>query len=92
VRPQRIIGITGTRGKSTTTTLIYEIIKTADQNAVLGGNITQSPLAQLARVKKGGPVVLELSSWMLESLVSIKKSPHIAVFTNIYPDHLNTYR
>lgn len=88
---KRIIGITGTRGKSTTTTLIYELIKAKDANAVLGGNITKSPLAQMSAVKKGGPVILELSSWMTESLEPIKKSPHIAVFTNIYPDHLNTY-
>lgn len=88
---KRIIAVTGTRGKSTTTTLIYEFIKTSDKTAMLGGNITKSPLAQMAQVKKGGAVVLELSSWMLESLEPIKRSPHIAVFTNIYPDHLNTY-
>lgn len=88
---KRIIGITGTRGKSTTTTLIYEILKSVDRRAVLGGNITKSPLAQMPEVAKGGPVVLELSSWMLESLAPHKISPYIAVFTNIYPDHLNTY-
>lgn len=88
---KRIIAVTGTRGKSTTTTLLYEFIKTSDKTAVLGGNITKSPLAQMAQVKYGGPIVLELSSWMLESLEPIKRSPHIAVFTNIYPDHLNTY-
>lgn len=88
---KRIIGITGTRGKSTVTTLIYELIKTKDKKAVLGGNITKSPLAQMMQVKHGGPVILELSSWLAESLEPIRKSPHIAVFTNIYPDHLNTY-
>lgn len=88
---KRIIAVTGTRGKSTTTTLLYEIIKAADPRAILGGNITKSPLMQLAQVKKGGPVILELSSWLLESLDEIKMSPHIAIFTNIYPDHLNTY-
>jgi len=89
---ERIIGITGTRGKSTTTSLIYEIVKLADKNAVLGGNITKSPLAQMMEVKKGGMVVLELSSWMLESLEPHKMSPQLAIFTNIYPDHLNTYK
>jgi len=88
---KRIIGITGTRGKSTITTLIYELIKSVDKDAVLAGNILKSPLAQMTEIKKSGPVVLELSSWMTESLESIEKSPHIAVFTNIYPDHLNTY-
>ncbi|MEK7167730.1 MAG: UDP-N-acetylmuramoyl-L-alanine--D-glutamate ligase, partial [Patescibacteria group bacterium] len=86
---KRIIGITGTRGKSTTASLIYDLIHAVDKHAVLGGNITRSPLAQLAKIKKGGMVVLELSSWMLESLE--KTSPHISVFTNLYPDHLNTY-
>jgi len=91
VHKKRIIGITGTRGKSTTTSLIYEIIKTKNKNSVLGGNITKSPLAQMVQVKKGGPVILELSSWMLESLETHRLSPHISVFTNIFPDHLNTY-
>ncbi|MFA6593854.1 MAG: UDP-N-acetylmuramoyl-L-alanine--D-glutamate ligase [Candidatus Buchananbacteria bacterium] len=88
---KRLVGVTGTRGKSTTTTLIYELVKTLDKQAVLAGNITKSPLAQIPLVNKGGRIVLELSSWMTESLADIKKSPHIAVFTNIYPDHLNTY-
>jgi len=86
----RIIGITGTRGKSTTTTLIHGLIKTIDKQAIIGGNIKKSPLLQLQSAQ-GHLAVLELSSWMLESLAVIRKSPHIAVFTNIYPDHLNTY-
>lgn len=91
VDPKRIIGITGTRGKSTTATLTFEIIKTKYKNSVLGGNITKSPLAQMDEIKKGGLIILELSSWMLESLEEHKLSPHISIFTNIYPDHLNTY-
>ncbi len=91
IERKRIIGVTGTRGKSTTTTLLYDFIKTIDKQTVIGGNITKSPLAQMPQVKKGGMVILELSSWLLESLADIKKSPHIAIFTNIYPDHLNTY-
>lgn len=87
----RIIGITGTRGKSTTTTLIHELTRTIDRGAIIGGNIKKSPLLQLKSIKRGSVAILELSSWMLESLEPIKKSPHIAVFTNIYPDHLNTY-
>lgn len=88
---KRILAVTGTRGKSTITTLLYELIKNIDRNTVLGGNITKSPLAQMPLVNKGGNVVLELSSWLLEGLDDIKKSPHLAIFTNIYPDHLNTY-
>ena len=91
VNRKKIIGITGTRGKSTTTTLIYEIISSVDKNVILGGNITSSPLTKLNKMKKGALAILELSSWMLESLEDPKLSPHIAVFTNIYPDHLNTY-
>ncbi|MFA6228343.1 MAG: UDP-N-acetylmuramoyl-L-alanine--D-glutamate ligase [Patescibacteria group bacterium] len=89
---QRLVGVTGTRGKSTTATLIYELLKTLDRSAVLAGNITKSPLAQMPLVNRGGRVILELSSWMTESLADIKESPHIAVLTNIYPDHLNTYK
>lgn len=85
---KRVIGVTGTRGKSTTVSLINEILKLEDKNTVLGGNITKSPLAQLDKVKRGGPVVLELSSWLLED---VSVSSYISVVTNIYPDHLNTY-
>ena len=89
---KRVLAVTGTRGKSTTTTLLYEFIRRIDKNAVLGGNITKSPLAQMPLVSRGDNVVLELSSWLLEGLEDIKRSPHLAVFTNIYPDHLNTYK
>ncbi len=102
VNKKQIIGITGTRGKSTTTTLIYEILSLAQKKAIIGGNITRSPLVQLDKMsaqggsalggKNGTLAVLELSSWLLESLEYAKLSPHIAVFTNIYPDHLNTYK
>ncbi len=91
INKDRLLAVTGTRGKSTTTSLLYEIIKANDKRAVLGGNITKSPLAQMSAVKKGGPVVLELSSFLLETLEPFKVSPHVAVFTNIYPDHLNAY-
>lgn len=92
VNRKQIVGITGTRGKSTTTTLIYEILSLAKKKAIIGGNITRSPLVQLNKMKNSGLAVLELSSWLLESLEDPKLSPHIAVFTNIYPDHLNTYK
>lgn len=92
VEKKRIIGVTGTRGKSTTVTLLHQILKTEVKEVVLGGNITKSPLAQMDLVKRGGPIVLELSSWMLESLKQHKISPHISIFTNIFNDHLNTYK
>ncbi|MFA5133821.1 MAG: UDP-N-acetylmuramoyl-L-alanine--D-glutamate ligase [Patescibacteria group bacterium] len=87
-----IIGITGTRGKSTTTTLIYEILKSKYKRVWLGGNIKVSPLSFIKKVKRTDIVVLELSSWMLENFDKEKLAPHIAVITNIYPDHLNTYK
>ncbi|MCX6721708.1 MAG: UDP-N-acetylmuramoyl-L-alanine--D-glutamate ligase [Candidatus Staskawiczbacteria bacterium] len=83
-----IIGVTGTKGKSTTSSLIYHIIKTKYKNTFLAGNIGVSPLELLSEVKKGDKVVLELSSFELEDLT---QSPNIAVITNILPDHLNRY-
>lgn len=91
-REAKTIGITGTRGKSTTSSLIAAILKASGKHRVFfGGNNTISPLSFLEKVKKDDLVVLELSSWALEGLEKIKTSPEIAVVTNIYPDHLNTY-
>lgn len=93
--PARIIGITGTRGKSTTTTLIYEILKIANartkSKVYLGGNILFSPLNFVDKLKPHDWVVLELSSWQTESLAPFRLSPHISVITNLYPDHLNAH-
>lgn len=86
-----IIGITGTRGKSSTATLVYEILKSRSKNVILAGNIRVSVLDKLSKIKKDDLVVLELSSWQLEGLEFKKKSPHIAVVTNIMKDHLNRY-
>lgn len=83
-----IIGVTGTKGKSTTASLIYHLLKTKYKRTFLAGNIGVSPLELLPKIKKGDKVVLELSSFELEDL---KQSPNIAVFTNIMPDHLNRY-
>jgi len=91
--PGRIIGITGTRGKSTTTYLIWKLLKTKFGNRVhYAGNIRKSVLAILPRIKKGDLVVLELSSFQLQDLAQEKKSPAIAVITNLLRDHLNWHR
>lgn len=83
-----IIGVTGTKGKSTTASLIYHILKSKFSGVLLGGNIGVSPLALLSKVKPKNIVILELSSFELEDL---KQSPNIAVIINIMPDHLNRY-
>lgn len=90
--PAPIIGVTGTRGKSTTAALIHESLKLVNKNAVLAGNIRISVLDVLPKIKKDSIVVLELSSWQLEGLPAHKKSPRIAVVTNIMKDHLNRYK
>lgn len=89
---EKIIGITGTRGKTTTTTLIGEILKQDGRKVLLGGNLRgKATLSLLEKATSDTWIVLELSSWQLEGFGWIKKSPHIAVLTNIYPDHLNRY-
>lgn len=91
--PGRIIGITGTRGKTTTSTLIYEILRAQGVPVVLGGNVAGvETLSLLPHITTETLVVLELSSWQLEGLAPHAISPAVAVMTNIYPDHLNTYR
>ncbi len=90
--PARIIGITGTRGKTTTSTLIYEILKASGAPTVLGGNVAGvETLSLLPQITPETLVVLELSSWQLEGLAPHAISPQVAVMTNVYPDHLNTY-
>jgi UDP-N-acetylmuramoylalanine--D-glutamate ligase len=98
--PFPIIGVTGTKGKTTTTTLLAEMCKVHDARTVVGGNIRISVLDALDKLIALGkkrkivdpPIVLELSSWQLESLEQHRRSPHIAVITNIKEDHLNRYR
>ena len=90
---KRIIGVTGTRGKSTTATLLYQMLHKKYRHAVLGGNMPDFPMFSiLPHVKNTRePIVIELSSWHLEDLGRKKISPHTAIFTNLYPDHLNRY-
>ena len=87
------VGITGTRGKTTTTYLIYDMLKTAFPGKVyLGGNIKGlATLPLIKKVKAGDIVVMELDSWQLQGWGDIQKSPHIAAFTNFLKDHLNYY-
>ncbi|MEK7068030.1 MAG: UDP-N-acetylmuramoyl-L-alanine--D-glutamate ligase [Patescibacteria group bacterium] len=80
-----IIGVTGTKGKGTTASLIYAILKAAQKRVWFGGNIGTPMFSFFDRIKPGDWVVLELSSFQLEDL---QRSPQIAVFTNFFPDHL----
>ncbi|MFE3846605.1 UDP-N-acetylmuramoyl-L-alanine--D-glutamate ligase [Flavobacterium sp. LB3P45] len=83
-----IIGITGSNGKTTTTMLTYHLLKSAGLNVGLGGNIGKSFAWQVAD-NKYDSYVLELSSFQLDGIFKFK--PHIAIITNISPDHLDRY-
>jgi UDP-N-acetylmuramoylalanine--D-glutamate ligase len=93
--PCPIIGITGTRGKTTVSTLIYEILRASakgKEKIYLGGNIRgMATLPLIKKLKAKDKLVLELSSWQLQGWQDAGISPQIAVITNIYPDHLNYY-
>jgi UDP-N-acetylmuramoylalanine--D-glutamate ligase len=88
-----VIGVTGTRGKTTTANWLNHLLKGKFPHTVLTGNSSSNPMLKALDGLDGRtPVVAELSSWHLELLPVAKKSPHIAIITNIYPDHLNRYR
>lgn len=90
--PGTIVGITGTRGKSTVTAMIYEVLKNSSSKVFLGGNVRGiSTLAHLPESSEDEIAVLELDSWQLQGFGDAKISPHISVFTTFYPDHLNYY-
>jgi UDP-N-acetylmuramoylalanine--D-glutamate ligase len=88
---ERVIGVTGTRGKTTTTHLIHAMLAREFPGAMMGGNMGVSPLTFLTKLRADAPVVLELSSFMLHDFLERKQSPHISVWTTCYPDHLNKY-
>ena len=86
--PCKIIGVTGSEGKTTTTSLIYAILKHAGLNCYLGGNIGTPLFSKLSEMTPEDIVVLELSSFQL---MGMDVSPHISVITNITPNHLNIH-
>jgi UDP-N-acetylmuramoylalanine--D-glutamate ligase len=83
---KNIIGVTGSKGKGTTSGLIYEILKTAGKGVYWGGNIGIPMFSFFKKLEKQDWVVLELSSFQLED---IKESPQIAVITNLFREHLS---
>jgi UDP-N-acetylmuramoyl-L-alanine---L-glutamate ligase len=85
----QVIGVTGTKGKSTTATLISHILKLASKDAVLLGNIGRPAFDVLDELNETTVIVDELSSHQLEYLT---KAPHISVLLNIYQEHLDAYR
>lgn len=87
--PAHIIGVTGTKGKSTTASLIAHILKTAGRNVWLGGNIGESPIEWLDQLTVDDVVVLELSSFQLQGLTA---SPEVALVLDITTEHLDYHR
>lgn len=84
--PCRTLGVTGSDGKTTTTTIIAECLKAAGYNVYLGGNIGRPLLPDVAGMEPDDIAVLELSSFQL---MTMQQSPHIAVMTNLSPNHLD---
>ena len=83
-----IIGVTGTKGKSTTANLIYHALKAHHDRTFLMGNIGVPMISYIAEAKPDTTFVIELSSYMLEYL---RRSPHIAVVTSFFPEHLDRH-
>jgi UDP-N-acetylmuramoylalanine--D-glutamate ligase len=86
--PAEIFAVTGSDGKTTTTTIIYQLLKEAGYNCFLGGNIGTPLLNRIDEIQSDDKIVLELSSFQL---MTMKKSPHVAVITNISPNHLDVH-
>lgn len=86
-----VLGITGTKGKTSVSTLCGGIMRAWNPDAVLAGNMGISALALVDDILPEHPVVIELSSWQLEAMDEQGLGPQVAVLTNISPDHLDAY-
>lgn len=87
--PCKIIGVTGSDGKTTTTTIISEMLKCEGYNVHIGGNIGKALLSEIEKINSDDIAVVELSSFQL---ISMRKSPDISVITNISPNHLDIHK
>ena len=88
-----IIGVTGTRGKTTATELIAHVLRENNSRVHVGGNIRGvANLPLLEAVEEDDYLVMELDSWQLQGFGEMKISPHIAVFTSFMDDHMNYYK
>ena len=87
--PCKIIAVTGSDGKTTTTTIISELLKAEGKTVHLGGNIGKPLLPEIESVKESDYAVVELSSFQL---ISMRKSPDVAVVTNLAPNHLDIHK
>ena len=87
--PCEIVAVTGSDGKTTTTTLISKMFEAAGRKVFLGGNIGAALLPQLADVTPDAVAVVELSSFQL---ISMRRSPKVAVVTNVTPNHLDHHK
>lgn len=87
-----VVGVTGTRGKSTVTHMLYDIMQAAGMETLLGGNVRGvSTLAFLPQVKENSLALMELDSWQCKGFGDEEMSPSVAVFTSFFKDHMNYY-
>jgi len=84
----QIIGITGTKGKSTTSSLLFQVLKSWDENTIFVGNIGVPPFDMVNHINDETRIICEFSSHQLEI---IRKSPHVAILLNIFQEHLDHY-
>lgn len=89
--PAPIVGVTGTKGKTTVSTLTGALLREALPATRVGGNMGVTALGQLDDLTPHAPFVVEISSWQLEALIEHRLAPKVAVLTMIAEDHLNTY-
>ena len=89
--PCRVVGVTGSSGKTTTTCLLGEMLRRADPRTLVGGNLGGSLLDRLGELAPDVPVVVELSSFQLDRLGESGWRPHVAVVTNFAPNHLDVH-